>query len=188
MTLIRLFGSRYHPADATGARLQGGRWNSPGHGVLYASSSLALACLEVLVHLRDMRLIPPGYRFCEVAVPDGLIISWTLASKETHALIESPILSREFGDRWLGDAAIKPLTNVKQKLREVSRARGESPEKVLELERRIRVGKRKITPVQAVPSVIIPREMNYLINPAHPQFDQLRFGEPMPFRFDPRLL
>jgi RES domain-containing protein len=46
----------------------------------------------------------------------------------------------------------------------------------------------KITPVQAVPSVIIPREMNYLISPAHPQFDQLAWGEPQPFRFDPRLI
>ena len=38
---------------AAGARLKGGRWNSPGKDVLYASDSLALCCLEVLVHLEN---------------------------------------------------------------------------------------------------------------------------------------
>jgi hypothetical protein len=30
--------------------------------------------------------------------------------------------------------------------------------------------------------------MNYLISPVHPQFDQLVWGEPQAFRFDPRLI
>jgi RES domain-containing protein len=38
-----------------------------------------------------------------------------------------------------------------------------------------------------VPSAIIPTEFNYLINPQHPEFHRLRIGEPLPFRFDPRL-
>ena len=36
-----------------GARLNGGRWNSPGNSVVYTSASLSLATLEVLVHLED---------------------------------------------------------------------------------------------------------------------------------------
>lgn len=39
-----------------------------------------------------------------------------------------------------------------------------------------------------VPSVIIPGESNYLINPAHPGFRTLKIGNPEPFVFDPRLL
>ena len=37
--------------DGEGARLEGGRWNSPGTPVVYTSGSAALAALEMLVHL-----------------------------------------------------------------------------------------------------------------------------------------
>jgi RES domain-containing protein len=37
--------------DGEGARLQGGRWNSPGTPMVYTSQSAALAALEMLVHL-----------------------------------------------------------------------------------------------------------------------------------------
>jgi len=45
----------------------------------------------------------------------------------------------------------------------------------------------KIAAVMSVPSVIIPRERNYLLNPLHHDFGQIRFGKPEPFVFDPRL-
>ncbi len=38
-----------------------------------------------------------------------------------------------------------------------------------------------------VPSVIIPMESNYLINPAHPDFKRLKIGKPQPLELDPRL-
>ena len=37
--------------DGEGARVEGGRWNSPGSAVVYTSQSAALAALEMLVHL-----------------------------------------------------------------------------------------------------------------------------------------
>ena len=43
------------------------------------------------------------------------------------------------------------------------------------------------TLVLAVPSAIIPRELNYLLNPLHPRFKRIRVGPPEPFFFDPRL-
>jgi RES domain-containing protein len=41
--------------------------------------------------------------------------------------------------------------------------------------------------VLSVPSVIIPQERNYLLNPAHAAFKKIRFGKPEPFSFDPRM-
>ncbi len=41
--------------------------------------------------------------------------------------------------------------------------------------------------VLKVPSVVIPKEHNYLLNPNHPDFETVTIGEPMSFRFDPRL-
>jgi RES domain-containing protein len=39
-----------------------------------------------------------------------------------------------------------------------------------------------------VPSVIVPEERNYVLNPSHALFGQIRFGSPVPCKFDPRLL
>jgi len=41
--------------------------------------------------------------------------------------------------------------------------------------------------VLAVPSAIIPRERNYLLNPAHRDFKAIRIGAPEPFGLDPRM-
>ncbi|MGP8199782.1 MAG: RES family NAD+ phosphorylase [Limisphaerales bacterium] len=42
--------------------------------------------------------------------------------------------------------------------------------------------------ILALPSVIIPGEFNYLLNPAHPGFKKISIGKPERFTFDPRLL
>lgn len=41
--------------------------------------------------------------------------------------------------------------------------------------------------VLSVPSVLIPQERNYLLNPAHRDFKRLRIGKPEPFSFDHRM-
>ena len=48
-------------------------------------------------------------------------------------------------------------------------------------------GTAAITRLLAVPSVILG-EPNYLLNPAHPDFQRISFAEPVPFRFDVRLI
>lgn len=40
------------------------------------------------------------------------------------------------------------------------------------------------TAVLEVPSAIVPSEMSYLLNPAHPDFRRIRVGRPLPFLFD----
>src|SRR2546428_8497824 len=53
LTAWRIVKARHVAAafDGEGARLEGGRWNSPGRPMVYTSQSAALAALEMLVHL-----------------------------------------------------------------------------------------------------------------------------------------
>lgn len=46
---------------------------------------------------------------------------------------------------------------------------------------------RRKSAVLAVPSVIVG-ELNYVLNPAHPDFERISFAEPVSFRFDVRLI
>jgi RES domain-containing protein len=41
--------------------------------------------------------------------------------------------------------------------------------------------------VLRVPSVLVPSESNFLLNPNHPEYVNLDIGEPLRFSFDPRL-
>jgi len=43
------------------------------------------------------------------------------------------------------------------------------------------------TAILAVPSVVVPEEHNYLINPQHPQSGLIKVVKREPFAFDPRL-
>ena len=46
----------------------------------------------------------------------------------------------------------------------------------------------KSTAILRVPSVLIPRQSNYLLNPEHPLFEVIQVIEITPFAFDSRLL
>lgn len=43
------------------------------------------------------------------------------------------------------------------------------------------------SPVLCVPSAIIPNELNYLLNPVHPQFVRINLIQAEPFTFDSRI-
>jgi RES domain-containing protein len=43
------------------------------------------------------------------------------------------------------------------------------------------------TAVLAVPSAVVPQELNYLLNPAHAAFRKIRVGRRERFSFDPRM-
>jgi RES domain-containing protein len=44
------------------------------------------------------------------------------------------------------------------------------------------------SPVLALPSVIVPEERNYVLNPGHPRFPEIKIGPPVVCSVDPRLL
>jgi RES domain-containing protein len=41
--------------------------------------------------------------------------------------------------------------------------------------------------VLRVPSIVVPDEYNYLLNPTHPDFARIKIGKPTIYYFDPRL-
>src|SRR4051812_12701004 len=94
--------------------LYGGRWNSPGQEMLYSSSSLALACLEILVHIRQVDLLPIDYGFAQIDIPQQLIRPWTFEKSDSMRFMGMENCSREFGDKWLStaDKSVCPVQAV----------------------------------------------------------------------------
>jgi RES domain-containing protein len=78
--------ARYVADDLTGrgAELTGGRWNAKGTPVVYASSSRALACLEVLVHLDGGASLPLNRYLIELTVPDALWAARSVFDPRSH--------------------------------------------------------------------------------------------------------
>jgi RES domain-containing protein len=73
--------------------------------MLYASGTLSLACLEVLVHIKEPRL-PADYGWVRIEIPSGLVEE---ASTAINGDDEN--LCRRFGSEWIG-AARKPAIEV----------------------------------------------------------------------------
>ena len=71
MRAWRLQRRVYPPLGGEVARRSGGRWNSRGVAVVYASPTLSLATLELLAHV-DPDLIPDDLTAYEIDLPDGL--------------------------------------------------------------------------------------------------------------------
>ena len=135
--------------DGEGSRRYGGRWNSEGIPMVYASESLSLAALELLVHLDASRMMEDfvcisvqfDESLCLRIDQNHLPLDWT-TYPASHFI-------QNIGTAWFNS--------------------GESA-------------------VLVVPSVIVPLEMNYLINPRHPDFEKLKINNPEQFQYDPRLM
>ena len=75
MKLVRLQKTKYLHSAMTGigASREGGRWNAAGTSLVYCSTSLSLATLEVLVHTKRIKRMLPRYSVIEVVVADKAI-------------------------------------------------------------------------------------------------------------------
>lgn len=84
-----------------GALLLGGRWNSPGLPVLYASLTFAGAMLEVLAHTGNGR-IPRTQVSLRIELPaDALIEQWSLSHLPAGWAGPDLAPARSVGDAWL---------------------------------------------------------------------------------------
>jgi RES domain-containing protein len=135
-----------HAFDGEGAFRFGGRWNSKGTAMVYASSSLALATMELLVHLDPAMPVPPLLAF-RIGLPPELIRDQPAPGGGLSSMDLST--SRQVGDQWIRSRRSVALR---------------------------------------VPSVVIPLEHNFLLNPNHPRFPELRIDPPHAFTLDPRLV
>ena len=88
-----------------GARRAGGRWNPPGAAVVYTAGSLALAALEVLVHLDGPQLLP-SYRQIPVEFDQGLCRYLDLAALPPDwSDNPAPESTRRMGAEWITSQA-----------------------------------------------------------------------------------
>jgi RES domain-containing protein len=134
--------------DGEGARLYGGRWNSPGTALVYTAESEALAALELLVHLRAPQLLA-AYVSIPADFDEELVQSLAAASLPSGwRRYPAPSALQQIGDRWVLEAR---------------------------------------SVVLRVPSAVVPRESNFLLNPLHRDFARVALGRPVPFEFDARL-
>ena len=99
--------------DGEGARLSGGRWNSPGVRVVYVSVTKSLAALETLVHLT------PPVTVTFVAIPvdfdDALVEIFPFMNLSAGWDTEPPSpISQLIGDTWVNTSrsAILALPSV----------------------------------------------------------------------------
>jgi RES domain-containing protein len=151
LTVWRLLKTRHatKALDGEGAASLGGRWNSPGVKVVYASESLALAALELLVRIGTSRG-PVAYSSMRVEfdAPSVVSVAQSALPSGWRSSPSQPEL-RAIGDHWI---------------------------------------KGRESLLLRVPSVIVPTENNYLLNPSHPAFSSANVHPAEPFEFDPRLL
>src|ERR1700743_29315 len=82
--------------DGTGARITGGRWNSPGRPLIYAAETFAGALLEILVHA-NLNRIPRSHACIEIVMPDDVSIEEATIDTVLGWRNEDQQASRNFG-------------------------------------------------------------------------------------------
>jgi formylglycine-generating enzyme required for sulfatase activity/RES domain-containing protein len=145
--------------SGNGAARYPGRWNSLDRPIVYSSSSIALACLETVVHLAGDDPLPFPRQLVRITIPSH---HWQqrkmIANEELSGWDSAP--TPEHAEDWLaatrawGDAWLLGLESL----------------------------------LAEVPSVIVPEETNLLLNPRHPAHGELVAEIVRRWFYDARLL
>lgn len=90
-----------HAFDGEGARLYGGRWNSPGLPVVYTSATASLAVLELFANVQRSELLT-SYSLLSCSFDDALISHVGAAELPLHwRQSPGPVELQALGDEWL---------------------------------------------------------------------------------------
>lgn len=140
-----------------GAYLYGGRWNSPGRYVVYASGNVSLAMLEVLVHIDDAEAFARQahiYQHLDFDEAQVAVLNETALPNDWNARPET-LETQSIGDEWVARQET-PVLAV--------------PSVVVPAELRFE-----------------QEYLNYLINPRHVDFNvAVKVGDVHALSWDPR--
>ncbi len=101
MIAWRTTKARYDPWDSTGAALHGGRWNSPGRGLVYAADSFAGSLLEILAHAETPKTLTEHHAI-RIDIPDDAVERVDETVVAGWDARNSPV-ARGYGDAWLAE-------------------------------------------------------------------------------------
>ena len=109
MTAWRIGKKSYPIFSGEGARLIGGRWNSPGKPLIYAASAFSLSMLETLVHVQEAGL-EDSFAFVEISISAEVPVE----ELDDRDIAADSIKARQYGDLWLsqGRSAVLIVPSV----------------------------------------------------------------------------
>jgi RES domain-containing protein len=150
MQLYRICRTVYaKDISGTGARIYGGRWNSPGLPAIYTAQSVSLALLEMLAHTPSLVL----QKDCSIVCLDimGKLPVTAFSADDLSTgwnQYPAPASLAKKGDKWL-----RGMESLLLK----------------------------------VPSVVVPSEFNFIINPLHPDMGRVKITTITPLVIDIRI-
>ncbi|MDQ3457774.1 MAG: RES family NAD+ phosphorylase [Deinococcota bacterium] len=102
ITAWRLTRDLYHDQAMTGSGglFAPGRWHTQGKRIIYSSSSLALATLELFVNLQNKNQLA-RYVKTRILIPEPLVTALADEGLETFVRDPEGFDSRAYGDLWL---------------------------------------------------------------------------------------
>ena len=103
ITTWRIIKARYadRAFEGEGARLAGGRWNKIGIPMIYTADSLALAALEILVHLPQPELLKLKFQRIPVKFDSRLVKSLNLIDLPSDwDILPPPESTQTIGTEW----------------------------------------------------------------------------------------
>jgi len=102
MILFRMAAEAYKDdLSGTGAKLFGGRWNTPGVPALYTTENISLSVLEILVHT-GLELVPLLYYLLRLELPANASVQVINRSK-----LKKEWKSDTAYTQWIGNEFLK---------------------------------------------------------------------------------
>lgn len=151
---------------------------------MYTSESLALALLEKMAHLRDYEQLLDAFVAVRAAFDEQFVRELEVfrhVRRHRGTKLSEPPPEEDSNSPWTLQIDETDITTTVYgdwkavSSRSKTQALGD------------KWARSQISPVLQVPSIILPIEHNYLINPEHEGFEEIRVYDPEDLPVDPRL-